>query len=310
MFVHRPRDKETDTVKANLLPAQTQPDPRQAVLAHTLSIMTAPSEDELVARTLAAARVVTHASVAVALSPDGTLVVDGDQTLGARIAETDTSDLWANAGGPTAALLAAGIPFALAARLDSTVIVIADDEPERCGPEAASLLPLVVAHALAARDRLRELDLLARRANSDPLTGLRHHRPFELRIASASADKTAIITLDVDRFKKINDQYGHKAGDDALVSLVDSLRATLRGDDQLYRIGGDEFAVVVDVNGLTEADAIARRLLEAARAVGHTISVGVALHLNGETGRETLARADRALYAAKRAGRDTARIAA
>jgi diguanylate cyclase (GGDEF)-like protein len=297
-------------VNPNLLPSETELDPRQAVLAHTLSIMTASNESDLIARTLAAARIVTDAPVAVALSRDGAVVADGDLDLAAQISGLDMSDLWRHPSGATSAFADAGIPIVITARLGAMLILVADVKTGRSGTEAGSLLALVVAHAIAAGDRLHELDLLARRANSDPLTGLRHHRPFELRLTQASVGQTAVITLDVDRFKKINDRYGHAAGDDALVSLVDSLRAALRGDDQLYRIGGDEFAVVVDVNGIGEADAIARRLLEAARTVGHTISVGVALHLAGETGRETLARADRALYAAKRAGRDTARIAA
>jgi diguanylate cyclase (GGDEF)-like protein len=121
---------------------------------------------------------------------------------------------------------------------------------------------------------------------------------------------TAVLAVDVDRFKKINDQYGHQAGDRALVSLVAELRTVLRDSDQLYRIGGDEFAVILEVNSRKEVTAIARRLLAAARRAGHTISIGAALRLDGETGRETLLRADKALYRAKRAGRDTVRLAA
>jgi len=151
---------------------------------------------------------------------------------------------------------------------------------------------------------------LSRRANSDPLTGLRHYRPFEERLCASAPGHTAVIAVDVDDFKKINDKYGHQAGDEALVALVDALRGARRGDDLLYRIGGDEFAVVVDVNGPGEVATIARRMLEAARRVGQTISVGAALCVPGETGRETLLRADKALYDAKRAGRDTARLAA
>ena len=171
------------------------------------------------------------------------------------------------------------------------------------------LLALVVAQASATRDRLLEHERLARQAECDPLTGVPHYRPFEERLGLAAPGRTAVFAVDVDDFKKINDQYGHQAGDHALLSLVDALRAA-RDQDQLYRIGGDEFAVILDVTGSGEVIAIARRLLEAAREIGQTVSVGAAVQLPGETGRETLLRADKALYQAKRSGRDTARLAA
>jgi diguanylate cyclase (GGDEF)-like protein len=119
-----------------------------------------------------------------------------------------------------------------------------------------------------------------------------------------------VIAVDVDEFKRINDEHGHQAGDHALLAVVDALRGALRGDDHIYRIGGDEFAVVIDVGGSAEVRNITGRLLAAARAVGHTVSVGAAVQLPGETGRETLLRADKALYQAKREGRNTARHAA
>ncbi len=168
----------------------------------------------------------------------------------------------------------------------------------------------MIAHAQAGHERLREHAVLARRANSDPLTGLRHYRPFEERLANSEPNRTAVLAIDIDEFKQINDERGHQAGDDALVALVAALRSALRGDDHIYRIGGDEFAVVIDVNGRAEVDVISDRLLRAARRVGFPVSVGAAMRLSDETGRETLFRADRALYEAKRAGRNTARLAA
>ena len=171
------------------------------------------------------------------------------------------------------------------------------------------LISLIGAHARLYRDRLRRLDVLHRHANSDPLTGLRHHRPFSERLAAARPGRTAVIAIDVDGFKKINDEYGHQAGDHALVRLGDALQSALRAVDELYRIGGDEFAVVVDVQNAPEALSIAGRLLQAARAAGYPISVGVAVCGPDEEGRATLRRADAALYEAKRAGRDKARLA-
>lgn len=329
---------------------QNVADCRHLVLAHTLSIMTALSEEDLLTRTLAAACSVTDAPVALAIAPDGSCTVHGSDSLlagidpaaisavtsglsttgAAALGGTTTGGMALDAttlgldtvggssgapavprqqpGSVAQALSAHGLPSVVTALFGDTTIALASRDG--LGAEASSLLALVVAHAQAARDRLRELDLLARQAESDPLTGLRHHRKFEERLAASSPGRTAIIALDVDQFKKINDEYGHQAGDHALVTLVEALTQALRGDDQLYRIGGDEFAVIVDVNGIGEAFAIARRLLDAARIAGRTISVGAALHLPGETGRETLLRADKALYEAKRSGRDTARVAA
>jgi diguanylate cyclase (GGDEF)-like protein len=294
-------------------PAVPKPDiPPYAsdVLEHTLLITTAVTEEQLVSRTLAAACAVTDGVVAAALTPVGERQTHGDSALVARLVAAARSPLDLRSGGMTTAFTAAGLPSAITMPFGDTLIVVGSTEPDRLDARAGSLLALLVAHASATRDRITEHERLARLAECDPLTGVPHYRPFEERLGVAAPGRTAVIAVDVDDFKKINDQYGHQAGDHALLCLVDALRATLRGNDQLYRIGGDEFAVVLDVNGASEVVAIARRLLEAARRIGQTVSVGAAVQLPGETGRETLLRADKALYQAKRSGRDTARLAA
>jgi diguanylate cyclase (GGDEF)-like protein len=273
-------------------------------------ITTAVTDEQLVARTLAAACSVTGAVVAAALSPVGERQTHGDSALAARLVASARTPLDLRAGGPTTVFAPAGLPSAITMPLGETLIVVASPDCGRLDAHAGSLLALVVAHAAATRDRLIEHERLARLAQCDPLTGVPHYRPFEERLGSGAPGRTAVLAVDVDDFKKVNDQYGHQAGDHALLSLVEALRAALRDDDQLYRIGGDEFAVVLDVNGAGEVSAIARRLLEAARRIGQTVSVGAAVQLPGETGRETLLRADKALYQAKRSGRDTARLAA
>jgi diguanylate cyclase (GGDEF)-like protein len=273
------------------------------VLQRTLSIITATTEAQLLACTLAAACEVTGAAVAVATG-HGQRHAHGDADLAARILDAPCVP-----GGLTHAYAAVGLASVVTVTFGDGVIVVASREPDGLGTQAASLLTLLVAHALAARDRLRELAQLARRADSDPLTGLSHHGPFRERLMASSPGRTAVIEVDVDRFKKINDRYGHQAGDRALVSLTAELCTVLRGSDQLYRIGGDEFAVILDVSSCSEVVAIAQRLLDAARRVGHTISVGAAIRMPGETGLDTLTRADLALYQAKAAGRDTARVA-
>jgi diguanylate cyclase (GGDEF)-like protein len=293
-------------------PALGNPRLARLALEQALSITTATDEDELINRTLTAAREMTGADIAVALRPTGERYLHGDPELAARLA---TAAILGRAcvgrpGGTTTEFALLGLPAAVIMGLNGAVIIVASATPDSLGAEAGSVLTLLVAHAQAALQRLREVAMLARRANSDPLTGLRHYRPFEERLACSEPGRTAVIAVDVDEFKRINDEYGHQAGDHALVALVDALRSALRGDDHIYRIGGDEFAVVIDVGGSAEVATIVRRLLEAARLVGHPVSVGAALRMPGETGRETLLRADKALYQAKRAGRNTARLAA
>jgi diguanylate cyclase (GGDEF)-like protein len=286
--------------------------PVQQALEQALSITTAATESDLIERTLTAACQLTGASVACAIEPAGARQIHGDPELANRLlgASLDWAHKHAWTDGITDEFASVGLPAAITAGLDGTVILVASPTPDCFTAYSAALLALLIAHAQAARERLRELAVLARRANSDPLTGLRHYRPFEERLACSVPGKTAVIAVDIDEFKQINDEQGHQAGDDALVALVAALRGALRGDDHIYRIGGDEFAVVIDVNGPAEVNFISRRLLEAARAVGYPVSVGAAMRLPDETGRETLLRADKALYQAKRSGRDTARLAA
>jgi diguanylate cyclase (GGDEF)-like protein len=270
-----------------------------AALRRTLAISQARTWSDLVARVLEAAVELTGATAGVAMAADGTYWSAGDEELARDLSSTDPVTLRHMQVGN----------HVLCATVDQVTLVLVGAEPWCLRPDAQATLGALVAHGQIATDRLREIELLAHRADSDPLTGLRHQRPFEARLGRTLPGRTAVIAFDIDDFKQINDRYGHQAGDEALLSLVAALRSALRGDDQLYRIGGDEFAVVVDVKNLAETRTIADRLLDAARGVGHTVSVGAAIQTLGETGRETLRRADRALYEAKRAGRNTLRIA-
>jgi diguanylate cyclase (GGDEF)-like protein len=307
-FMFAPRTKRRPVYQAETAPTVDL----HTAFGHTLSIMTAATEDEILARTLTAACEVTSASVdgaVVAVALTGPPVMRGDPVLAGRLASTAGVVNRRRTGGLTGAYAGIGLPCAITLPMGEIPIIVACTEPDAFTTEHGSVLALLVAHALAARERLREVAALAQQADSDPLTGLRHQRPFEERLRSSRPGQTAILTVDVDEFKKINDSHGHQAGDLALLSLVGALRGSLRDQDQLYRIGGDEFAVVLDVKEPTEIVTVARRLLDAARRVGQTISIGAALRSATETGRETLQRADQALYQAKRAGRDTARLA-
>lgn len=310
------RDPPVPQANQSLIPGPSKPAPRRAdacaqILAQTLEITTATTAEDLLIRTLAAACAVTGAAVAVAIDPEGGLRSHGEETLRDQLVAMDAgtrTDLVGHPAGATRTLSGLGLPSAVVGFVGPTTIIIGHPSPNRLAG-AATAFELLTSHAQACLIRLQELDRLRQRANSDPLTGLRHHRPFAERLGFAMPGHTAVVAIDVDGFKKINDRYGHQAGDRVLVALVEGLRAALRDSDDFYRIGGDEFAVVVEVNGELEAKAIAQRLLVAARKAGHTVSVGTAVNALGEAGRDTFRRADEALYQAKRAGRNTARLA-
>ena len=159
--------------------------------------------------------------------------------------------------------------------------------------------------------RLRHL------ADHDPLTGVANRRRLvsdlarRLVHAGRDGERGAVLVLDLDGFKAINDTQGHEAGDELLSTVAVALRQRLRATDAVGRLGGDEFAVVLaHVDGPT-AGAIAGELLEAVAAASPnrvTASCGVATY--GPEERvgvdELLSRADRAMYAAKRSGRGVA----
>jgi diguanylate cyclase (GGDEF)-like protein len=157
---------------------------------------------------------------------------------------------------------------------------------------------------------------LLAQATSDPLTGLLNHRAFQERVesevgrAQRYGRPLAVVLLDLDHFKSINDSYGHQAGDAALMQAARLLEGGARAGDVLGRIGGDEFAMLLPETSAEEALPIAERWAAKFRvapvgvAAHLTMSAGVCdlTHANGS--RELLQLADGALYSAKSQGRD------
>ncbi|MEV0646742.1 diguanylate cyclase [Phytomonospora sp. NPDC050363] len=165
---------------------------------------------------------------------------------------------------------------------------------------------------------------------TDPLTGLWNYRYLkvtmdkEVERAHRFGRRTAVIAIDLDRFKDVNDTYGHPVGDQVLIELAARITAQIREVDFAFRYGGEEFVVLLPETDRYGAIPVARRLGEAirrdpfplpptadgtARTVEVTISMGIAIFPDhGETGADVLAAADEALYAAKAAGRDTYRV--
>ena len=161
-------------------------------------------------------------------------------------------------------------------------------------------------------------------AHTDALTGLANRRAFgdRLRLALArnrrSGLQSAVLFLDIDRFKEVNDTLGHGAGDALLVEFAARLRASVRASDTVARFGGDEFLVLLeDVRERANALSIAEKMLEQARRplalqgaeAGITTSIGLAYSDATSSEEELLRRADAALYEAKSAGRNCCRVA-
>jgi diguanylate cyclase (GGDEF)-like protein len=206
----------------------------------------------------------------------------------------------------------AGVRSLLAVAIPGTdagagILVVADAQSQVPSTEVVGLLELLAAQTGSC---LRTADAIAElrdRAARDPLTGLGHHATFHEASARARASgrPVAVLIADVDGFKSINDSRGHLAGDRVLREIAGALSAGLRRGDELFRIGGDEFAAIVAVADAAEALDAGRRLREAAAATGSvTVSIGVALPQAGESDAAVLARADRALYEVKDSGRD------
>ena len=161
-----------------------------------------------------------------------------------------------------------------------------------------------------------KVEVMHQVASTDPLTGLLNRRAMADHLAAnhalvqRGAQPMAVILIDVDHFKQINDRAGHAAGDEALIALSTLLRGQLRGYDRLARWGGEEFLVMAPATGLGAAHELAERIRRATAAAqwDHgqvvTISLGVAECRPLDTVDSLIGRADRALYAAKAGGRD------
>ena len=187
-------------------------------------------------------------------------------------------------------------------------------------PESAVRLLWSAAYeASAALARVYSHQAAESEARTDQLTQLPNRRYFDeycklLVTRRRSSDRVAILAVDVDHFKRINDLYGHQIGDVALRAIADAIQRSVRGEDVPVRFGGEEFVVLLSNPSDGVALEIGERirqgvrdldLMEAGVTERVTVSVGVASgHDAGETIDSIVERADRALYAAKRAGRD------
>jgi len=167
--------------------------------------------------------------------------------------------------------------------------------------------------ALRADLQRSQLEAIAQR---DPLTGASNRRGMEaeLEIAMASSQRSGaplgLLVFDLDRFKRVNDDFGHEAGDDVLVQVAELVRRSTRKDDRFFRLGGEEFGLLCPGANPGALWNIAEKLrVSVEREVqcggrSITISLGAVPYRPGESAGDWLARADAAMYRAKRSGRN------
>ncbi|MDR5864860.1 diguanylate cyclase [Halomonas campisalis] len=201
-----------------------------------------------------------------------------------------------------------------AAMLAPAVILMTagvDVEVVRVAAIGSILLFLLVIHRMAGlmHETQRQADELKRLSRTDPLTGAANRRHFddelerEMSRALRSGSPLSLAFMDLDYFKRFNDTYGHATGDAMLEEMVGVWRSVLRQSDLLARIGGEEFVVVLPDTGMDEARQVVERMRKRTPR-GQTCSAGIAKFRPSDTAEAFVARADLAMYAAKRGGRD------
>jgi diguanylate cyclase (GGDEF)-like protein/PAS domain S-box-containing protein len=234
----------------------------------------------------------------------------------APVSDRPWASVWAGSGQQVALVplrgldgVLHGVAVIVGDVLDGIGLMIATVE-ESLLSVALRMLVLALAHA-------RSQAALRRAAEHDPLTGLLNRAGFDRHIADLLAGpcgKVAVLMVDLDDFKPVNDTYGHPCGDDLLGAVARRLECCLREGDIVARLGGDEFAVLC--SGSDAVDPVAQRIV---RALGEPFplsaaEIRISASLGAATGpsldlRSLLVRADTALYEAKRSGKNRAAVA-
>ena len=209
-------------------------------------------------------------------------------------------------------------PLRSADRIQGVLTIERLGSEARFGDEEFELVKLFAAHVSIALQNAEAHRAVELRAETDMLTGVWNHGALIERIDQLVADNApfAMLMVDLDFFKKYNDQHGHQQGNVMLRKVAESLRACCRDSDHVFRYGGDEFALLLPNTGLAGARIVAEKVQAAVQSitdglrtpVALTCSIGMAIYpQDGADGAAIILAADRACYAGKRAGR--ARIA-
>jgi diguanylate cyclase (GGDEF)-like protein len=241
-----------------------------------------------------------------------------DEPGGSQVGEAHLAALGVNVGQSRAFDRLYVAPMLAGGEVAGALITASDDDTTLGDREMRSLRELAARVAVAVAASKREAELF-RRAHFDALTGLPNRELFHDRlhqaVAQAERDERALAVLfvDLDSFKTVNDTHGHPCGDELLKEAALRLTAVVRHADTVARLGGDEYAIVLPhVHGPLEAEAVAVKAIEAMRQPfridGHEsivgASVGVAMFPDdGATATELLRKADMAMYNAKEAGK-------
>jgi diguanylate cyclase (GGDEF)-like protein len=188
--------------------------------------------------------------------------------------------------------------------------------------ELAVLEGLLNVIVFPLRNSIRYLDAVTA-ALADPLTGagnriaLNNTLEREIELAKRYEQSMAVLMVDLDRFKNINDTFGHSCGDQVLKKLVTTMKKEIRGSDVIFRYGGEEFVVLLNKSDLATASFIAERLRgqiehlnlkHQGKHIPTSVSIGLSILLPDDTVTRLLERADFAMYSAKNEGRNQVRV--
>lgn len=213
------------------------------------------------------------------------------------------------------------VPLIVGARVVG-IIICRSRRQDAFGEEDTRILEMMASQVATAVVAADTTETSERRAHQDPLTGLPNRRQLTDDLAGPLADvrlkarPTVVAMLDIDHFKRFNDEFGHRVGDVTLQKVAAVLRHSVRDSDMVYRYGGEEFVLMFLDSGQAEGMALAERVRTAVMAmplsgdhlepVGPvTVSIGIALYPNqGADIQELIGLADAAMYEAKEAGRN------